>query len=329
LINAAGGLNGAFATVTMPQDLLNRPMGVYTSAGDGNGLVQDANKVTITLDYDLNPADSNMDGVTDGGDRIDWSDNKFTFGKGWGGADWNHDGATDGGDLIVWNTNKFTKTPGLPGGSPQSVADDVMAAAAAAVTFPDPGPPFVEYNPATGEMRVESEHYLMSILIEGPPPLLWPELGDGDYPHHVYLPDGGKNDRDERIGWTQDYFNGRLNLIEGKDKGLVITDAAILGEWPGELRPAHPEIPNGLLEYSDLVIALYAMGLGAEDFGQGEVGQQLGAVQWNATVWDETGTVATVVSGFTDVTIVPEPATMGLLVLGGLGVLARRRRRRA
>ena len=70
---------------------------------------------------------------------------------------------------------------------------------------------------------------------------------------------------------------------------------------------------NGL--ETDFDIAQFAAGLDAADFGP---------VEWGGLpVAGEPG-----VSGFETVIIVPEPATMALLSLGGLIVLARRRRRK-
>ena len=62
-------------------------------------------------------------------------------------------------------------------------------------------------------------------------------------------------------------------------------------------------------------LAQFPVGLGASDFGE---------VEWGG-VPDLTGRGE---SGFADVTVLPEPATMSLLALGGMVVLARKRRRK-
>ena len=83
-------------------------------------------------------------------------------------------------------------------------------------------------------------------------------------------------------------------------------------EFAGKLQ-AYDDFGGG--KDGDFDLAMYVPGLGPDAFG---------VVEWGATpVVGEPGT-----SGFTTVTIVPEPATMALLGLGGMAMLTRKRRRR-
>jgi len=100
LIEADDGVDGTFANVT--------DLGAYVSV-NGDGLTYGPAAVTLTLDRDLNPADGNLDGVTDVSDRIIWSSNSFTEGTTFMTGDYNGDGATDVSDRIIWNRYNFTE----------------------------------------------------------------------------------------------------------------------------------------------------------------------------------------------------------------------------
>jgi len=107
LIHAAGGLSGTFSNVIVPPG--------YVSV-NGNGLTYDydAGTVTLTLDMNLNPADGNLDGATDVGDRIIWNNYNFQEGTTFATGDYNNDGATDVSDRIIWNDNNFTEAIATP-----------------------------------------------------------------------------------------------------------------------------------------------------------------------------------------------------------------------
>ena len=111
LIFAGAGMTGKFDTVT--------DLGAYVSAGpNGDGLVynETGGTVTLTLDYDLNPGDGNLDGVTDVLDRIIWSSNNFSSGTTFQTGDYNDDGVTDVLDRIIWNNHNFTSAAPPPAG---------------------------------------------------------------------------------------------------------------------------------------------------------------------------------------------------------------------
>jgi len=96
-----GALAGQFTHVT--------DLGPYATAGpSGDGLIYTADSITLMLDMDLNPADGNLDGMTDVSDRIIWNSNNFTFGTTFTTGDYNNDGQTDVSDRIIWNNNNFT-----------------------------------------------------------------------------------------------------------------------------------------------------------------------------------------------------------------------------
>ena len=57
--------------------------------------------------------DSNLDGLVDELDFIDWNGSKFTATAAWSQGDFNADGVVDGQDFIIWNGNKFTSSDGL------------------------------------------------------------------------------------------------------------------------------------------------------------------------------------------------------------------------
>jgi len=109
LIDSAGDLTGTFTHVT--------DLGAYTT---GNGLAYDeiAHTVTLTLDMALNPADANLDGVTDVSDRIIWNNNSFLSDTTFVTGDFNNDGVTDVSDRIIWNSHNFTFATASPLQSP-------------------------------------------------------------------------------------------------------------------------------------------------------------------------------------------------------------------
>ncbi len=54
------------------------------------------------------PGDSDLNGVVDGSDFLQWNANKFTPAVGFCMGDFNADGVVDGRDFLVWNQYKFT-----------------------------------------------------------------------------------------------------------------------------------------------------------------------------------------------------------------------------
>jgi len=99
----ADTLTGTFTSVTdLKVYVATRPVGDGLTYGvDGT--------VTLTLNWNLNPGDGNLDGATDVSDRIIWNNNNFTEGTTFVTGDYNGDGATDVSDRIIWNNNNFTE----------------------------------------------------------------------------------------------------------------------------------------------------------------------------------------------------------------------------
>jgi hypothetical protein len=61
--------------------------------------------------------DSNLDGIADGQDFLDWNTHKFRApgtATPWSDADWSLDNFVDGGDFTAWNANKFNPLPPIP-----------------------------------------------------------------------------------------------------------------------------------------------------------------------------------------------------------------------
>lgn len=87
----------------------------YDLSGDGQvnhtDLTQwlaEAGAVNLASGNPYLPGDSNLDGMVDGVDFIQWNANKFTMNAAWCSGDFNADGIVDGVDFVIWNQHKFT-----------------------------------------------------------------------------------------------------------------------------------------------------------------------------------------------------------------------------
>ena len=103
------------------------------------------------------------------------------------------------------------------------------------------------------------------------------------------LPFPGPNSRGGFVLWEARNFRGKFQAFDGAVNG----------------------------EDGDFDLAQFAPGLTAADFGQ---------VEWAG--WAVPNAPGGADGGWADVTIIPEPATLALLSLGGIAIMARRRRRK-